>query len=77
MIALSPFPRRLCKMMDTTRGRNVFSGARDEEECYIAPAVYVDVEEGDSLLKDEIFGPLLPILTVDNMEEAIKFTNRR
>ena len=57
--------------MDSSKGRNVLSGSRSEEDCYIAPAVYVDVDNDDPLMQDEIFGPVLPIVTVDNMEEAI------
>ena len=69
--------RRLCKVMDSSKGRNVLSGSRSEEDCYIAPAVYVDVDNDDPLMQDEIFGPILPIVTVDNLEEAIRITNKR
>ena len=63
--------------MDTSKGRNMLSGTRDEKECYIAPALYVDVEEGDPLMQEEIFGPILPIITVEDIEEAVRFTNER
>ena len=63
--------------MDSSKGRNVLSGSRSEEDCYIAPAVYVDVDNDDPLMQDEIFGPVLPIVTVDNLEEAIRITNKR
>ena len=69
--------RRVTKLMDTSKGRNVLSGSRDEGELYIAPAVYVDVDEDDSLMQEELFGPVLPIVTVQSMEEAIQFTNAR
>lgn len=35
------------------------------------------VTEDDAVMQEEIFGPLLPILTVGSMEEAIAFVNRR
>ena len=63
--------------MDSSRGRNVLSGSRDEGDCFIAPAVYVDVSSDDPLMQEEIFGPVLPIITVDSIEEAIKFINSR
>lgn len=42
-----------------------------------APTVVVDVEEDDVLMEEEIFGPILPILTVESLEEGIDFINRR
>ena len=32
----------------------------------------VDVEPGDVLLQEEIFGPILPVVTVNSVEEAIE-----
>ena len=40
-------------------------------------AVYVDVTSDDPLMQEEIFGPVLPIVTVDSIDEAIKFINSR
>lgn len=61
--------------MDTTQGHNLLSEQRMTEERFIAPAIYIDVPRNDVLMKEEIFGPLLPILTVSNMEEAIQLVN--
>ena len=61
--------------MDTTQGHNLLRGQRMTEERFIAPAIYIDVLRNDVLMKEEIFGPLLPILTVSNMEEAIHLVN--
>ncbi|CAJ0571057.1 unnamed protein product, partial [Mesorhabditis spiculigera] len=36
-----------------------------------------EIEENDELMKDEIFGPILPILTVDNLEKALDFVKER
>lgn len=35
----------------------------------------VDVAEDDALMQEEIFGPILPILTVDSVEQGIEFLN--
>ncbi|KAF8955005.1 aldehyde dehydrogenase [Flammula alnicola] len=48
------------------------TGAR---ERFIEPTVVVDVKEGDSLLEGEIFGPILPIVSVENVDEAIDYVN--
>lgn len=42
-----------------------------------APTVVVDVAEDDALMQEEIFGPILPILTVESLEQGIEFVNRK
>uniref|UniRef100_A0AAV2KI28 Aldehyde dehydrogenase domain-containing protein n=1 Tax=Knipowitschia caucasica TaxID=637954 RepID=A0AAV2KI28_KNICA len=68
---------RLNAMLQRSRGRVVLGGQVCEEDRYIAPTVLVDVEEDDALMQEEIFGPLLPFLTVSSVDEAIDFMNRR
>ncbi|XP_031797955.1 aldehyde dehydrogenase family 3 member B1-like isoform X2 [Sarcophilus harrisii] len=58
-------------------GRVAFGGQSDEQERYIAPTVLVDVKETDPVMQEEIFGPILPILTVSGVEEAIAFIRKR
>lgn len=48
-----------------------FGGAIDTEERFIEPTLLVDLPAGVRLLKEEIFGPLLPIITVANENEAM------
>ena len=55
----------------------ILGGENDTESLRIAPAVMDQVTEDDAVMQEEIFGPLLPILTVGSMEEAIAFVNRR
>ncbi|XP_012678451.2 aldehyde dehydrogenase family 3 member A2-like [Clupea harengus] len=52
-------------------------GDNDEAECYIAPTVLRDVKPEAKVMQEEIFGPLLPILTVDSVDSAIEFINDR
>lgn len=42
-----------------------------------APTVLKDVTSESKVMKEEIFGPLLPIITVSGVEEAIQFINER
>lgn len=44
----------------------------DQSSLWISPTIIVDVKGSDILMKDEIFGPILPILTVETPEDAIK-----
>ena len=42
-----------------------------------APTVLVDVQETEPVMQEEIFGPILPIMNVGSLDEAIDFINRR
>jgi len=68
---------RLNNMLDATRGKVVIGGERDLEDLYIAPTVVTDVTAEDSLMTEEIFGPILPILSVKNVKEALQLVNSR
>lgn len=52
-------------------------GDTDETELYIAPTILIDVDENAAVMQDEIFGPILPVLSVENTNVAIKFVNKR
>ncbi|DAA13728.1 aldehyde dehydrogenase family 3 member B1 isoform X1 [Bos indicus] len=58
-------------------GRVVIGGQSDECDLYIAPTVLVDVQETDPVMQEEIFGPILPIVNVRSLGQAIDFINRR
>lgn len=58
-------------------GRVAIGGQSDETERYIAPTVLVDVQETEPVMQEEIFGPILPIMNVGSLDEAIDFINRR
>ncbi|KAH9485988.1 Aldehyde dehydrogenase family 3 member B1 [Psilocybe cubensis] len=68
---------RLKALLRATRGTIVLGGNWDGKTRWMEPTVVVDVEEGDVLLDEEIFGPILPIVAVDSMDDAIAFVNRR
>ncbi|KAM4603171.1 aldehyde dehydrogenase family 3 member B2-like, partial [Discoglossus pictus] len=58
-------------------GKIVMGGETDEGERYIAPTLLVDVQESDAVMQEEIFGPILPLLKVKGLDEAIDYINRR
>ncbi|XP_009081631.1 PREDICTED: aldehyde dehydrogenase family 3 member B1-like, partial [Acanthisitta chloris] len=58
-------------------GRVAIGGQMDEEKRYIAPTVLVEVQPSDPIMQEEIFGPILPVITVANVDEAIDFINSR
>ncbi|KFZ65747.1 Aldehyde dehydrogenase family 3 member B1, partial [Antrostomus carolinensis] len=68
-----------CDVQNVARrgGRVAIGGQTDEKERYIAPTVLVDLQPSDPIMQEEIFGPILPIVIVANVEEAIDFINSR
>ena len=60
---------RIRKMMDSDK--IVYGGTCDEKACKIEPAIMDDVTWDDSVMQEEIFGPLLPILTYDDFDEMM------
>ncbi|TGZ50764.1 Uncharacterized protein DBV15_01763 [Temnothorax longispinosus] len=46
-------------------------------EKFISPTILTDVKSTDSIMQEEIFGPILPIINVNNAYEAINFINSR
>jgi aldehyde dehydrogenase (NAD+) len=55
----------------------VLGGEHDVEDRYVAPTVVTGVAPDAPLMQDEIFGPILPVLAVDGVEEAIAFVDAR
>lgn len=54
----------------------VYGGERNAETNYIAPTLLTNIPEEATLLKDEIFGPILPIISYTTTEEAIAYVNK-
>jgi aldehyde dehydrogenase (NAD+) len=54
-----------------------FGGRSDPERCSIEPTVLRNVPETAPIMQEEIFGPVLPVLAVESVDEAIAFVNRR
>ncbi len=66
---------RLVALLD--QGTVVSGGNSDRESRYIEPTVVKDAPMDSSLMTDEIFGPILPVLPVKDIDEAIAFVNAR
>ncbi|XP_057207153.1 aldehyde dehydrogenase family 3 member A2 isoform X1 [Triplophysa rosa] len=70
--------RHFDRVMALMEGCTVaIGGESDGSQCYIAPTVLRDVLPHFRIMQEEIFGPVLPIITVDNLSEAIHFINKR
>ena len=58
-------------------GTVAVGGNADANDKFIEPTILVDVKPTDPVMQDEIFGPVLPIINVDNAFDAINFINSR
>jgi aldehyde dehydrogenase (NAD+) len=52
-------------------------GQSDRDDLFVAPTVLTDVPADAPVLREEIFGPILPVLTIDSVEQAIEHVNAR
>lgn len=67
--------RRLKGLLDRSAGEIAFGGDTNESDKYISPTIVKNVKGDDSLMSEELFGPILPIVPVKNVDEAIAFIN--
>lgn len=61
---------RLCGLLDADKIRT--GGETDASTCRIAPTVMDDVGEEDAVMGEEIFGPILPVLTFDDFDTMLQ-----
>lgn len=68
---------RLTKFLDEDKvsGKIVHGGERDKSNLRIAPTILLDVPQDSLIMQEEIFGPLLPIVTVDKVEDSFDLIN--
>lgn len=69
--------QRLQGLLDGHGGTLARGGEVDEAQRFLAPTIVVDPNPDSSLMRDEIFGPILPVLAVESVDEAIAFVNDR
>ena len=71
-------PRHFTRLKSMIGSGTVAVGGQTEEsERYIAPTVLVDVDKSSPVMQEEIFGPILPIIEIDSIDEALSFVNGR
>lgn len=68
---------RLVAALDATTGDIAAGGRSERRDLTIQATVVVDPDVSEPLMTEEIFGPLLPIRTVESLDEAIDFVTSR
>ncbi|MEM9050956.1 MAG: aldehyde dehydrogenase family protein [Bacteroidota bacterium] len=53
-------------------GKVVIGGDHDRDSLYIAPTVMTEIDEDSVIMKEEIFGPVLPVLTYETEEDILR-----
>ena len=60
------------------QNENIYLGGKFEKgELYFSPTILSDVEESAPIMQDEIFGPVLPVLTFKDLNQVIEFINKK
>jgi aldehyde dehydrogenase (NAD+) len=60
-----------------TQGKIHSGGEIDEKEKFIAPTIIDEVQPDFAIMQEEIFGPILPVLTFERIEEPIAYINKK
>ena len=61
------------KLLKASESKVVFGNKTDEEDLYISPTILNNVTASDTIMEDEIFGPIVPMVVVDSVDDAIDF----
>lgn len=70
--------RQFDRVVSLLEGEEIVVGGQHHKETkFIAPTVLDNVEQSAPIMQEEIFGPILPVLTYESIEEAISFVNKR
>ena len=54
-----------------------YGGNIDSTELYMEPTILTNVDANSSVMTEEIFGPILPVIEFDNIQDIINFINNR
>jgi len=68
---------RLARYLEATKGTIAVGGTVSEVDRTVQPTVILDPDPDEPAMCEEIFGPLLPVVTVGDIDEAIRFVNAR
>lgn len=67
--------QRLINLID--KSKVAIGGQSNANDRFISPTIMTGVSKDDRVMQEEIFGPILPFITVKDLNEAINFINER
>ncbi|KAK1435170.1 hypothetical protein QVD17_00930 [Tagetes erecta] len=70
---------RLKTLLDepSVKSSIVYGGSMDEQSLFIEPTILVDPPLDAAIMTEEIFGPLLPVITLESIEDSVNFISTR
>jgi aldehyde dehydrogenase (NAD+) len=68
---------RLAGLLTATSATTAVGGQLDRTDRFIAPTILTGVRAEDPVMEEEIFGPILPVVAVDGVDEAVRFVQGR
>ncbi|MBU3159613.1 aldehyde dehydrogenase [Clostridium frigoris] len=68
---------RLASIIEKDKNKIIYGGHSNAGALYIEPTIIDNVDFQDEVMQDEIFGPIIPILEYENLEEVIEMINNR
>ncbi len=72
------FDRLVSHLENTPSNAKIIHGGETEPTAkFISPTIVSDLEDNSTLLKEEVFGPILPIVTYDDLEKAVNYINEK
>lgn len=68
--------KRFDRLIELMKGDIVYGGQADKHDLFIYPTIIDNVSTEDEIMSEEIFGPLLPVLTFENKEEILDIVRK-
>ncbi|EGR30464.1 hypothetical protein IMG5_131480 [Ichthyophthirius multifiliis] len=69
--------KRMQNMIKNHGGKLFYGGEVDVNQKYVQPTIIINPQLDSDCMKDEIFGPILPIFSYKNFDEVINFINSK
>ncbi|WP_319557497.1 aldehyde dehydrogenase [Thiomicrorhabdus sp.] len=64
--------QRLNSLIETAQDKVHFGGNRDTDSRFISPTILQDITFNDEIMQEEIFGPILPVIAFNDLDEVIQ-----
>lgn len=74
-IISEPMTKRAEELIATAGGEIISGGNVVEEEKFVEPTIILNPDPDSQLMNEEIFAPILPVMSYKNIDEAVEFIN--
>ena len=69
--------RHFDRLVGLLGGNIVMGGQHDRQRLYLAPTLVDGISLADKIMEDEIFGPILPVIEYESLDEAFAIVRQR